>query len=39
MQLMEDIHSGVHENDFTGTPYVPVYVKLPVSVFYLLLDE
>jgi len=39
MQLMQDIHSGVHENDFTGTPYVPVYVKLPVSVLHLLLAE
>jgi len=36
---MQDIHSGMHENDFTGTPYVPVYVKLPVSVLDLLLAE
>eukprot|EP00256_Glycine_max_P063589 XP_014633426.1 tRNA-dihydrouridine(47) synthase [NAD(P)(+)]-like [Glycine max] len=27
--LMQDIRSRVHENDFTRTPYVPVYVKLP----------
>ncbi|KAH1234612.1 Beta-amylase 8 [Glycine max] len=32
MQLMQDIHSGVHENNFTGTPYVPVYVKLPAGI-------
>jgi hypothetical protein len=32
LQLMQDIRSGEHENDFTGTPKVPVYVKLPVSI-------
>lgn len=37
LQLMQDIRSGEHENDFTGTPKVPVYVKLPVSVCRLLL--
>ncbi|KAJ1431184.1 Glycoside hydrolase, family 14 [Sesbania bispinosa] len=31
-QLMQDIHAGVHENDFTGTPYVPVYIKLPAGI-------
>ncbi|KAJ7953308.1 Beta-amylase [Quillaja saponaria] len=31
-QLMQDIHSGEHENDFTGTPFVPVYVKLAAGV-------
>lgn len=31
-QLMQDIHAGVHENDFTGTPKVPVYVKLPTGI-------
>lgn len=31
-QLMQDIRSGEHENDFTGTPKVPVYVKLPIGV-------
>ncbi|KAI9083822.1 hypothetical protein K1719_034080 [Acacia pycnantha] len=30
-QLMQDI-SGVHENHFTGTPYVPVYIKLPAGI-------
>lgn len=28
---MQDIHAGEHGNDFTGPPYVPVYVKLVVS--------
>lgn len=37
MQLMRDVHSGEHENDFTGTPYVPVYVMLAVSGFFQLL--
>ena len=37
MQLIQDIHSGEHGNDFTSTPYVPVYVKLPVGVFHFLL--
>ncbi|KAL5793100.1 hypothetical protein ACOSP7_001694 [Xanthoceras sorbifolium] len=27
-QLIQDVRSGDHENDFTGTPYVPVYVML-----------
>ncbi|KAE8693176.1 Beta-amylase 8 [Hibiscus syriacus] len=31
-QLMHDVHSTEHENDFTGTQYVPVYVKLPTGV-------
>lgn len=31
-QLMQDIHSGVHENDFNCTPYVPVYIKLPAGI-------
>lgn len=22
-----------HERDFTGTPYVPIYVMLPVCIF------
>ena len=37
IQLMQDIHYGVHDNDFTGTPYVPVYAKLPVCFSHLLL--
>lgn len=37
MQLMQDIRSGEQENDFTGTPNIPVYVKLPVSACCLLL--
>ena len=31
---MQDFHSADHGNDFTGTPYVPVYVTLAVSVGY-----
>ncbi|CAL0313225.1 unnamed protein product [Lupinus luteus] len=31
-QLLQHIHSGVNENDFSGTPYVPVYIKLPVGI-------
>ncbi|KAK9276445.1 hypothetical protein L1049_005978 [Liquidambar formosana] len=31
-QLMQDVHSGEHENNFTGTPYVPVYVMLANGV-------
>ncbi|RVX02048.1 Beta-amylase 8 [Vitis vinifera] len=31
-QLMRDVRSGEHENDFTGTPYVPVYVMLATGV-------
>ncbi|KAI4327917.1 hypothetical protein L6164_020326 [Bauhinia variegata] len=31
-QLMQDIHSGEHENDFTGTPYIPVYIKLAAGI-------
>uniref|UniRef100_A0A5B7ABS5 Beta-amylase n=1 Tax=Davidia involucrata TaxID=16924 RepID=A0A5B7ABS5_DAVIN len=27
-QLMQDVRPGEHGNDFTGTPYVPVYVML-----------
>ncbi|KAG5009635.1 hypothetical protein JHK87_018150 [Glycine soja] len=30
--LMQDIRSRVHENDFTRTPYVPVYAKLPFGI-------
>ncbi|KAM3734436.1 hypothetical protein ACB098_10G014300 [Castanea mollissima] len=32
IELIQDIHSGEHGNDFTSTPYVPVYVKLPTGV-------
>ncbi|XP_040986545.1 beta-amylase 8 isoform X1 [Juglans microcarpa x Juglans regia] len=31
-QLMQDIRSGEHENDYTGIPNVPVFVKLPTGV-------
>ncbi|PSR91336.1 Beta-amylase [Actinidia chinensis var. chinensis] len=31
-QLMDDVGSRVHGADFTGTPYVPVYVMLAASV-------
>uniref|UniRef100_A0A1D1YTM5 Beta-amylase n=1 Tax=Anthurium amnicola TaxID=1678845 RepID=A0A1D1YTM5_9ARAE len=31
-QLMQDAHSGKHNNDFSGTPYIPVYVMLPTGV-------
>ncbi|MQL70805.1 hypothetical protein Taro_003104 [Colocasia esculenta] len=31
-QLMQDAHSGEHDNDFSGTPYIPVYVMLPTGV-------
>ncbi|KAK4748746.1 hypothetical protein SAY87_015332 [Trapa incisa] len=27
-ELIQDVNSGEHEDVFTGTPYVPVYVKL-----------
>lgn len=37
MQLIQDVRSGDHDNDFTGTQYVPVYVMLAVSVCYSLL--
>ncbi|KAM7261542.1 hypothetical protein ACFE04_020619 [Oxalis oulophora] len=30
-QLIQDVHSGEHGNNFTGTPYVPVYVMLAAS--------
>ncbi|GLT73937.1 hypothetical protein SLA2020_457650 [Shorea laevis] len=31
-QLIQDVQSGDHVNDFTGTQYVPVYVKLATGV-------
>ncbi|KAK2661943.1 hypothetical protein Ddye_000517 [Dipteronia dyeriana] len=31
-QLIQDVRSEDHENDFTGTPYVPVYVMLANGV-------
>ncbi|XP_057478971.1 beta-amylase 8-like [Actinidia eriantha] len=31
-QIMDDVGSRVHGTDFTGTPYVPVYVMLAASV-------
>ncbi|PPR99771.1 hypothetical protein GOBAR_AA20883 [Gossypium barbadense] len=31
-QLIQDVHSTEHDNDFTGTQYVPVYVKLSTGV-------
>lgn len=31
LQLMQDIRSGEHESDFTGTPKIPVYVKISVK--------
>ncbi|KAL5550037.1 hypothetical protein UlMin_000213 [Ulmus minor] len=31
-QLMQEFRSGEHDNDFRGTPYVPVYVTLHTSV-------
>ncbi|KAJ8631893.1 hypothetical protein MRB53_025229 [Persea americana] len=31
-QLMHDVRLGDHENDFTGTPYIPVYVMLPAGI-------
>lgn len=36
MQLIQDVRAGEHESDFTGTPYVPVYVVIAVSVSLLL---
>lgn len=36
-QLMRDVHPGDNESDFMGTPYIPVYVMLPVSRWCLLL--
>ncbi|XP_058086624.1 beta-amylase 8-like [Magnolia sinica] len=31
-QVMQDIHLGDHENNFTGNPYMPVYMILPAGV-------
>ncbi|XVE57262.1 hypothetical protein DITRI_Ditri04bG0077500 [Diplodiscus trichospermus] len=31
-QLIQDVHSTGHQNDFTGTQYVPVYIKLATGV-------
>ncbi|XP_021903090.1 beta-amylase 8 [Carica papaya] len=31
-QLITDVRSGEHGTNFTGTPYVPVYVMLPAGV-------
>ncbi|KAA8521051.1 hypothetical protein F0562_011796 [Nyssa sinensis] len=31
-QLMQDVRPGEHGNEFTGTPYVPVYVMLATGV-------
>ncbi|OMO91330.1 Glycoside hydrolase, family 14 [Corchorus capsularis] len=31
-QLIQDVHSVEHENDFTGTQDVPVYIKLSTGV-------
>ncbi|XWS62296.1 hypothetical protein CRYUN_Cryun07bG0198300 [Craigia yunnanensis] len=31
-QLIQDIHSTEHENDFTGIQHVPVYIKLATGV-------
>ncbi|KAK4769213.1 hypothetical protein SAY86_027363 [Trapa natans] len=31
-QLIQDVNSGEHEDVFTGTPYVPVYVKLTKGI-------
>ncbi|XP_022736893.1 beta-amylase 8 isoform X1 [Durio zibethinus] len=31
-QLIQDVHPTEHENDFTGTEYVPVYIKLSTGV-------
>ncbi|XP_058103770.1 beta-amylase 8-like isoform X1 [Magnolia sinica] len=30
--LMMGVHLGEHENDFTGTAYIPVYVILPAGI-------
>ncbi|XVF89521.1 hypothetical protein PTKIN_Ptkin19aG0136300 [Pterospermum kingtungense] len=32
LELIQDVHSTEHESDFTGTQYVPVYIKLGTSV-------
>ncbi len=35
-QAQEDgveVEETEHERDFTGTPYVPIYVMLPVCIF------
>ncbi|KAL6008612.1 Beta-amylase 8 [Asimina triloba] len=31
-QVMQDVHLGEHENNFTGNPYIPVYAILPAGV-------
>ncbi|KAM7490807.1 hypothetical protein LguiA_033728 [Lonicera macranthoides] len=31
-QLMQEVHTGEHGNDFSGTPYIPVYVMLAIGV-------
>ncbi|KAJ6933325.1 hypothetical protein NC651_008664 [Populus alba x Populus x berolinensis] len=32
-QLIQDVHSGMHQNDFTENSYVPVYVMLAQNGF------
>lgn len=34
MQLIQDVHSGMHQNDFTENSRVPVYVMLAVSLWF-----
>ncbi|XP_042505711.1 beta-amylase 8 [Macadamia integrifolia] len=31
-QLIRDVHAEEHENNFTGTPYIPVYVMLTTGI-------
>lgn len=39
LQLMQEVQTGVHGNEFSGTPYVPVYMMLAVSGFFFLLQS
>nr|GMD97515.1 beta-amylase 8 [Ipomoea batatas] len=32
MQLIQEVHTGEHGNNFLGTPYVPVYVMLSSGI-------
>lgn len=31
-QLIQDVQSNLHENDYSGTPHVPVYIKLSSGI-------
>ena len=39
MQLIQDVRSGEHDGDFTGTSYVPVYVMVAVSFSFCFFME